>query len=115
MNKSEHTKKHLIDALESSLGIVTTACKRVGVGRTIFYKYYNEDPAFKAEVDEIQNMALDFAESKLHELIANGNAPATIFYLKTKGRNRGYVERHEITGAEGNKLDIQVEIIKGQI
>lgn len=113
MNKSEHTKKKLISALEASLGIVTTACRRADVGRTIFYKYYNEDPEFRSQVDDIQNMTLDFAESKLHELISNGNAPATIFYLKTKGRNRGYVERHEISGPEGSKLDINVEIIKG--
>ena len=43
MNKSEHIKKALVDALEKSLGVVTTACKQVGIGRTTFYNYYNED------------------------------------------------------------------------
>ena len=47
MNKSEHIKKGLLDALEKSLGVVTTACKQVGIGRTTFYNYYNEDIDFE--------------------------------------------------------------------
>ena len=35
MNKTEHIKKNaLIQALEKSLGVVTSACKKVGDGRT---------------------------------------------------------------------------------
>ena len=33
MNKTEHHKKALLEALEKSLGVVTTACKIAGVGR----------------------------------------------------------------------------------
>ena len=39
MNKTEQHKKAMIDALEKSLGIVTTACKNVGIGRTTFYEW----------------------------------------------------------------------------
>ena len=41
-------------------------------------------------------MALDFAESQLHKQIQNGEVSSTIFYLKTKGKKRGYIERQEI-------------------
>ena len=95
-NKTEHTKKAIIEALEKSLGVVTTACKQVGIGRTTFYDYLNKDEKFANQVDDIQNIALDFAESQLHKQIQDGNTSATIFYLKTKGKNRGYVERSEI-------------------
>ena len=95
-NKIEHTKKAIIEALEKSLGVVTTACKQVGVGRTTFYEYLNKDENFANEVNDIQNIALDFAESQLHKQIQDGNTSATIFYLKTKGKKRGYVERSEI-------------------
>ena len=112
MNKSEHIKKGLLDALEKSLGVVTTACKQVGIGRTTFYNYYNEDIDFAKKVDDIENVALDFAESQLHKQIQEGSTAATIFLLKTRGKKRGYVERQEITGADGLPTDIEIKIVK---
>lgn len=96
MNKTEQHKKAIIEALEKSLGVVTTACKKAGVGRTTFYGWMEEDVAFATEVNDIQNIALDFAESQLHKQIGGGNTSATIFYLKTKGKKRGYIERTEV-------------------
>ena len=112
LDKSRHIKKEsLLKALEQSLGVVTVACKKADVPRSTYYKWLNEDSDFKREVEDIENIALDFAESKLHEQIQGGNTTATIFYLKTKGKNRGYVERQEITGAEGMPTNFQIEII----
>ena len=105
-NKIEQTKKALLEALEKTLGIVTTACKVVGVQRGTFYRYYNEDKDFAKAVKEIENVVLDFAESQLHKQIKDNNTSSTIFYLKTKGKNRGYVERQEITGKEGEPIQI---------
>jgi|TARA_R100001163_G_scaffold40037_1_gene30372 hypothetical protein len=96
MNKTEHHKKALLDALEKSLGVVTTACKTANVGRTTYYEWLKTDEDFKHQVESIQDIALDFAESQLHKQIGDGSTAATIFYLKTKGKNRGYVERQEI-------------------
>lgn len=109
--KSDILKKRLIEALEKSLGVVTTACKNTGVNRSTFYDWYNKDEDFRKKVDDIGNIALDFAESKLHEQIMENNTSATIFYLKTKGKKRGYVERQEITGAEGSPTSFKIEII----
>ena len=92
----EHSKKALLAALEKSLGVVTTACKSVNIGRTTFYNYYNEDPEFKAAVDELENVSLDFAESTLYGLMRDKNPAAVIFYLKTKGRKRGYTEHSTV-------------------
>jgi hypothetical protein len=96
MNKTEQHKKAVIEALENSLGVVTTALKKVGVGRTTYYGWLKDDPEFKEAVDDIQDISLDFAESQLFEQIREGNTTSTIFYLKTKGKKRGYVERSEI-------------------
>jgi len=94
--KANRLKKNLLQALEESLGGVSTACKIVDCNRSTFYKYYNNDKEFRASVDELQNMTLDFVESQLHKQIKDGNTTATIFYLKTKGKKRGFVERQEI-------------------
>jgi len=80
MNKSRHIKKEsLLKALEQSLGIVTVACKKADVPRSTFYKWLNEDDEFAKEVKDIENIALDFAESQLHKQISDNSTSATIF------------------------------------
>jgi len=101
----------MIKALEQSLGIVTVACKKAEIPRSTFYKWLNEDEDFAREVKDIENIALDFAESQLHKQISDNSTSATIFYLKTKGKKRGYIERQEITGADGVPTNFQIEII----
>lgn len=88
-------KKALIEAMQKSLGVVTQACKIAGVDRGTYYNYYDSDPAFKKACDDCSEIALDFAESKLYKQIEDGVPVSTIFFLKTKGKNRGYIERSE--------------------
>ena len=96
MNHQNTTlKKAMIEALEKSLGIVTTACKSVGINRSTHYDWMRDDEDYKKAVLGIEDIALDFAESKLHKSIEKGSDTATIFFLKTKGKKRGYVERNE--------------------
>ena len=106
MNPTKPTdkKKALLEALEKSLGVITQACKMVGVHRSTHYDWMKTDDDYKAQVEELSEVALDFAESHLHKLIKDGNPAATIFFLKTKGKGRGYVERQEIAVAEKKPL-----------
>lgn len=83
-------KKLMIEALERSMGIVTTACQAVGISRATHYLWMNIDEHYKASVAMVENSALDFAESKLFQKISEGDVAATIFFLKTKGKHRGY-------------------------
>ena len=109
MNKSEQLKKeNLLKALEKSLGIVSTACVSIGISRTTYYKYYNEDKEFKQSVDSIGDIALDCAESQLFELIKEKNVTAIIFYLKTKGKKRGYIEKQESRDNSNNITGIKL-------
>lgn len=95
VNRMQLIKKALIKAMEQTLGIVTQACRIVGVSRNTYYDYYNQDPEFRKECDSIQELALDFAELALQKKIMHGDTTAIIFYLKTKGRKRGYIEKYE--------------------
>lgn len=97
VDKSRHIKKEaVLDALEQSLGVVTTACKMTDTPRSTFYKWVKNDSDFAKKVRELENVSLDFAESKLFEQISSNNTSATIFYLKTKGRKRGYWEKQQM-------------------
>jgi hypothetical protein len=97
-------KKAMIEALEKSLGIVSTAAKVAGIDRSTHYAWLKEDDEYKRAVEQVQDSVLDFAESHLYKLVKEGNPAATIFYLKTKGKKRGYIERQEIEVTEKKPL-----------
>tara|TARA_R100001443_G_scaffold9908_1_gene19515 strand:- start:3491 stop:3850 length:360 start_codon:yes stop_codon:yes gene_type:complete len=113
MNKSRHIKKEtLLKALEKSLGVVTIACKKADIPRSTYYKWLKDDEEFRQQVQEIENVALDFAESQLHQQIQDNSTAATIFFLKTKGKSRGYTEKSELDVTSGGKsiTDIKIEV-----
>ena len=95
-------KKAMLEALRKSLGIVTTACLNAGISRETHYRWLKEDPEYKIEVEALEDVVLDFAESQLHKSINNGSDTATIFFLKTKGKKRGYIEKQEIINTNLN-------------
>ena len=95
-DRTEKGKLAMLEALEKTLGVVTSACKLVNITRETHYRWLKEDEAYKLAVKSIDDVAIDFAESQLHKQIGKGRTQATIFYLKTKGKKRGYVEKQEL-------------------
>jgi len=91
--KIAQRKARVLEALRQKFGIVSDACKLAGICRKTFYDYYNADEAFKAEADSIEDIALDHAESMLHKNITKGKEASLIFFLKCRGRSRGFVEK----------------------
>ena len=134
MTESDTIKKAMIEALKKSLGIVSTACESVGISRQTHYRWLKEDSEYKELTEDISEHAIDFVESKLFEKIEgvqigkemDGHtvvydlAPsdtAIIFYLKTKAKKRGYVERQEIdhtTKGESIKEEIDYSKLSEQ-
>lgn len=114
VTNSDIIKKAMIEALKKSLGIVSTACQNVEISRQTHYRWLSEDPEYKCQVEDITEDAIDFVESKLYEKIdgitvqtynSKGEPviydqvpsdTAIIFYLKTKAKKRGYIEKQEI-------------------
>lgn len=101
MTKTDINKKAMLAALEKSLGVVTTACREVGLARNTHYEYLKSDKDYRRAVKELENVALDFVESQLHKQIQKGNPLATIFFLKCKARKRGYIEQQDFK-VQGN-------------
>lgn len=111
-NKTRQTKKELVEAMNKSLGVVTQACKIAGVSRKTFYTHYNSDPDFKKACDEAQEIAIDFVESKLFKQVEIGDTTAIIFYLKTKGKKRGYIQTTEHINKNHSIDDVLDELKK---
>lgn len=104
-------KDKLIKALVKHLGIVSKACEEVGISRNQFYVYCKTDPVFKAEVDDINEITLDFVEDKLFQNIKEGDRSSIMFYIKYKGRKRGYVDSSDVNISGG--LDINLKNMFG--
>jgi hypothetical protein len=83
------------------------------VDRVTLYKWIEQEGLEQAVI-EGRNTRLDFVESKLDQKIDGGDTTAIIFFLKTQGKSRGYVERQELTGADGKKL-FEVQILDDSI
>lgn len=118
-------KRTMISALTKSLGRVTDAIKAVGISRSTHYLWMETDMEYRKAVEELNDVALDHVESKLFELIDGAtretvvdgevvtikdqpNPTACIFYLKTKGKKRGYIERQELTGGDGQPIIVSI-------
>jgi hypothetical protein len=91
-------KEKLIEALKKTLGIVTPACEIVGISRDRFYTYYNTDEVFRKAVDDINEIQIDFVENSLMKKIQEGDKGSIIFYMKYKGKKRGYTNSIEVSG-----------------
>lgn len=101
----EKRKKKLLEILEKTRGIVTTACKMAKLSKNTYYEWYKSDENFRKKAELISEVGLDMAESQLHKLIDQGCVPAVIFYLKTKGKHRGFVEKSIVQNETGSKKD----------
>ena len=104
------TDEQLIDAIKKNAGIVagilTTLKTEYGIeiSREAIYKQKERNPRVAAAFAEAEESVLDVAESKLLKSIQKGELKAVMFYLRLKGKKRGYSERQEITGADGKPV-----------
>ena len=87
----------MLIALEQSLGIVTPAAKSVGISRETHYRWIKEDAEYKKATDEINEIQMDFVENALFKNIKNGDNASILFYMKYKGKLRGYTDSIDIT------------------
>jgi hypothetical protein len=78
-----------LEVLTKSMGIVSLALEKGDIERTE-YEVWLRNNDFKKRVEEINETSLDFVENKLLKKIKDDDLGAIQFYLKTKGKNRGY-------------------------
>jgi hypothetical protein len=89
-------KEVFLKAFRSNLFNVTQACLSVPIGRTTYYRWYDEDESFREKVEICKEEMIDMAESALLRKIEKGDTISIIFFLKTIGKYRGYIENPTI-------------------
>ena len=105
---TQDSKKKMLEELEYNLGIVSTSCLSADVSRATHYRWLQEDPEYKAYVKDIQEIAIDFVENKLYDKIKENDTACIIFYLKTKAKHRGYVERQQVEVTDTKEFTVKV-------
>lgn len=107
-------KELLLIALEKHMGLVTPACKEVGISKKTFYQYYKTDPVFKEDVDELNEVVIDMVEGQLFKNIKKGSERSILFYMKYKGRKRGYTDNLDVTTNGESLNNVKIEIIRNK-
>lgn len=105
-------REELISAIWAAQGKVTVAAQRLGCTVRTIYNYAEKYSTVRNAIDEARAMwdekLVDLAELKLFQEVNDGSAWAIKYALSTKGKSRGYVERQEVTGADGGALNVVV-------
>ena len=104
------TEDQVAEALISTGGIRTNAALLLKCSPSTIKRYIDRSEALARIESEVVEHILDLAESKLVEAINDGNLTAIMFYLKTKGKHRGYTERHQVEGKDGGPVEVKARL-----
>ncbi len=102
------TPNEYATAVTEAQGLISVAARRLGVDRSAIYQAAKKHPEIQKAIEDARERTTDLAEGKLFQKINEGDNTAILFYLKTQAKKRGYVERQEVTGAEGGELTVRV-------
>ena len=97
-------------------GNISAVARRFKVSRGAIYKFiYEKYPDLMDSVHEARETIIDDVESELYKQAKKGNTTAMIFFLKTQGQSRGYVEKtqSEISTKDDKPIKI-IEVIRSQ-
>ena len=89
-------------------GNVAAVARSFGLSRTQIYRRIQKSIKLQAALVESRETMLDNAETELYDRALDGGTPELLFFLKTQGKSRGYIERNELTGIDGDGLVIKV-------
>lgn len=104
MTREKFTAEQMIEAIRKNNGILAAAARSLSCTRQTVQNYVNNYSTVKDAYREANETNIDFVESQLMKKIKSGDTTSIIFFLKTKAKHRGYVERIENTGANGAPL-----------
>ncbi len=94
-DKLSPKQKTFLTIFEKRAGNIALAARANSMDRATYYNWMANSPVFKKAVEDTKEGLLDFVESMAMSEIKKGNTAMIIFYLKTQGKKRGYIESTE--------------------
>ena len=104
----KYTPEQMIKALEESKGLIAPAARALGCSRDTIRTYLAEYEDIAQAIADQREAVTDMAENALYQAILDREAWAVCFYLKCMAKDRGYVERAELTGTNGAPVKIKL-------
>jgi hypothetical protein len=90
-NDLKEKQLQFISAYQASLAIIKDACEAVGITRQTYYRWIKDNDKFRAACKIVEEEQIDIVESAFMKNVISGDSKSQMFYLRTKGRKRGYV------------------------
>lgn len=106
---SKPSKEAIIKAIKGSGGVMSTIAKKLGVEWHTAKKYTRLYPETRQAYRNEEEFILDIADAKLYSNVKQGDLAAIKWLQATKGKKRGYVERSELTGKNGNAIQTKTK------
>lgn len=104
-----HTDEQVRESISLNKGFTSEVAKQLGVTVSAVSHWKKRYKWVQEAFDSVQVELGDYAENQLFVLMKDKNPAAIIFYLKTRCKDRGYVEKQEIDlNQDGNDLVIKV-------
>jgi hypothetical protein len=88
--QTARSKKRFLRAWEQTHGYALTACKVAGISEPTYYAWLKSDPEFKAKTLELEEHDFKIVENALFRRIRQGSDRLIEYYLKVRGKNKGY-------------------------
>lgn len=85
-------------ALRETGGIFTAASQMLHCAPNTVKNYVERHPKLQRVLEEVTDVNLDMAEATVIHHVGEKNLTAAMFYLRTKGRGRGYGDKVEVGG-----------------
>jgi hypothetical protein len=98
--RQQFTPEEVEAALVKADGFLYMAARRLHCCRTTIHNYCVRYPDVQEAARQARESVLDEAERQLYTKVRNGDITSIIFFLKTQGKSRGYVERAAALGVQ---------------
>lgn len=107
----------VVAVYKKSAGNLSLCAESLNIDRKTLDRWRKRYPELHNMMCDVEEGLIDLCETKLMQQINDGNLTAIIFFLKTKGKQRGYVEGQiinaNITTNKSMSQEEASEFIKG--
>lgn len=109
------TQEQVLEAIKGTQGLISKIQKKLeaALGETICWdtveKYVHKWEVCEAALKAEKEAMLDLAENNIFKALTQNDLATSKWYLRMKGKERGYVETQEIHNVNADPLNVNLQ------